>query len=759
MKIKIPAEGLIGEAALREAVDYRQVIDAVRRAIELARQAAAQSPAWCSVVALFDDSAVVETNGGKFLQYPYTVTDAYDVTLGAPTPVVMDWRAVKMTEALESGAFAEAKAEGAAATGKFEVIAIRAGRSLNGNYYSDAALREAVPLFEKARVFVKSDEAHTKGQGKDFRDLIGQLTAPRFVEGAGADAGHVAATLELIEPEGAIGKKLAEAYQRGMQHLFGLSIDAVGKTATVLREGKKVRAATKFTRVNSVDLIVEPGAGGALVRMLEAAISDDEDDEMKLRERLFEAIKRVNAAKAAQINLDTISDEDLEAAYREAVGAPAGERVTEAALPGMAEVQAQIAQAAARAYARPTIGGCRLPAASRERLQRDFDARARFTEADVDSAIAAEREYLGKLTESGKPVLDGLDVRVEDRSVKMRDMLDAFFDPQHKDHRSVHSFKECYIEITGDKRVTGRIGDADQSRLTEALASSTWAEVLGDSIARRMVAEYNAAAYPDIRTVATVTPVFDFRTQRRTRIGGYGDLAAVAQGDAYVVATAPADEESTYAATKRGNLETVTLEAIKNDDVGSIRRIPVKLGRSARRTLAKFVFDFFRTNPTLYDSVAFFHATHANLGTTALAAAELSVHRLMMLKQAELTSTDRLGIAPRYLLVPPDLEETAWNLFKRTTNNDATFQQGWMMTPISIWYWTDTNNWYTVADPADIPTIEIGFLDGREEPELFVQDMPSVGSMFDSDKLTYKIRHIYGGAVIDYRGATGAVVA
>jgi hypothetical protein len=49
-------------------------------------------------------------------------------------------------------------------------------------------------------------------------------------------------------------------------------------------------------------------------------------------------------------------------------------------------------------------------------------------------------------------------------------------------------------------------------------------------------------------------------------------------------------------------------------------------------------------------------------------------------------------------------------------------------------------------------------MDGREEPELFVQDNPTVGSLFTNDKITWKIRHIYGGNVTDFRGGTKAVV-
>ena len=102
--------------------------------------------------------------------------------------------------------------------------------------------------------------------------------------------------------------------------------------------------------------------------------------------------------------------------------------------------------------------------------------------------------------------------------------------------------------------------------------------------------------------------------------------------------------------------------------------------------------------------------------------------------------------------MPDDLEETAVDLFRRNTENDKTFVQSQRIEVMPVWYWTDASNWCLTTDPDDIPTIEIGFLDGNEEPELFVQDSPTNGSMFTHDKLTWKIRHIYGGNVLDYRG-------
>ncbi len=203
---------------------------------------------------------------------------------------------------------------------------------------------------------------------------------------------------------------------------------------------------------------------------------------------------------------------------------------------------------------------------------------------------------------------------------------------------------------------------------------------------------------------------------------------------------------------------------IRNDDVGAIRRIPIRLGRAAAQTLREFVFDFLGTNPTIYDATALFAAGHNNLGSVALSSTSLSAGRAAMMKQTEMDSAKRLAIKPRHLVIPIDLEETAFQLITSdkevgSAENQSNFIKGLGLDLIVVDYWTDANNWYLVADPADAPSIEIGFLEGREEPELFVQDMEGVGSMFDADKVIYKIRHIYGGAVMDFRSFYGAIVA
>lgn len=772
MKI-IPAAGLRGQALREAAPDYKRIIDMVRAALDAKLNNCPQDRRWFEVDAVYPDRIVINLDG-RHWSYPYTI-DAQKVEFGEPQEVVETYEPVREAVALRM-----IEAEGVAAGQVWEIDVIRAGLSLNGVLYSDAVLREAVPLFDGARIYVKSDVDHIKGAAKDVRQVVGWIDAPRFVEGVVVDTGRIVATARLPGlPEGT-RNLLVEATRAGRTDLVGFSIDALGASGTRLVEGKKVRAAKSITRVDSVDLIVEPGAGGRLVRLVEAApefIQPHEENGM--RKTMLQELQAKAPAAYAKINPDTASDEDVLAVYREAFvpntppasAAPAPATGTLGG--GQADdVLAEVRMVEARMRARELIAASNLPRPAQERLTADFAARTRFAEADVTAAIAAERDYLARFTEAGRVSMGGLglDIHVEDRSAKMADMLDAFFDPAHKDHRAVGSFREAYIEFTGDRQVTGRLSDSDRARLREsvganfreALDTTSWADALGDSITRRMQAVYTGETALQVwRKVATVGRVNDFRTQERFRIGGYGNLPAVAQGDPYVALTSPGDDKASYAATKRGGLETVTREMVLNDDVNAIRRIPVELALAAANTLYEFVFDFFRLNAAIYDTKALYHADHGNLFTAALDAAAFAAHRLAMVKQARAGSGKRMGVSPAVCLVPFELQETAYNLFVRNQNLDKTFVQTVNPEVITVAHWTDASDWVTVADPQKLPVLEISFVNGQEDPELFVQDMPNVGSMFSNDKLTYKIRHEYGGVVLvdGEKGTTKAVVA
>jgi len=126
--------------------------------------------------------------------------------------------------------------------------------------------------------------------------------------------------------------------------------------------------------------------------------------------------------------------------------------------------------------------------------------------------------------------------------------------------------------------------------------------------------------------------------------------------------------------------------------------------------------------------------------------------------------TDQIGVVPAFLLAPPALEAEAMQWYENTeragtADRDKNLLYHRLKPVISTRLRGDQNNYYAIAKPDDIEGVEVGFLGGQEEPEIITQDAPSQGNVFIYDRITYKIRHEYGGAPAGYRFGQGGVVA
>jgi hypothetical protein len=273
----------------------------------------------------------------------------------------------------------------------------------------------------------------------------------------------------------------------------------------------------------------------------------------------------------------------------------------------------------------------------------------------------------------------------------------------------------------------------------------------------------------------------DFSTLQQVKwitLGGVGELPTVSEGAAYTELTWD-DQTETANFVKKGGYLGITLEAMDKDDTRRLRAAPRALAQGAWLTLSKLVSAIFTDNsgtgPTMADSGALFNATavsttggHANLLTTALSYSQWQTVRIAMMKQAEVNSGERLGFltAPKYCLVPIDLEATALEIFASegepgTANNDenlysrgnshASRLQSARSRVIVIPLWTDTNNWAAVADPRLYPSIGIGYRYGRQ-PEIFSVASPTAGLMFTNDTLPVKVRFFVAVGPTDWRG-------
>jgi len=418
-----------------------------------------------------------------------------------------------------------------------------------------------------------------------------------------------------------------------------------------------------------------------------------------------------------------------------------------------------------------------LPQPAKNNILSQYDGK-KFKESDLELTIAGMQKVLAELNPN--PVNNrGLDLRVGRDAVDKAQMQLEYMLMSHAlksrlteserkafresgvDER-MFSIKDWYKNFTGDVYVTGKI-NGDNGLLSESVITTGFTNVLASTLHRLAVSEYKLLPYDDwVKLCSTIGGTTDFRNNERVRWGGYGNLPIVNQGGSYNALTTPTDEKAIFAVTKKGGTEDVTLEAIKNDDVGLISSIPPRLGRAAKITLSEFVMDLVIGNPVIYDAATLYHATHGgNLLNVALNATSYLTARNVMKNQVEKDSLKKLSIPPKYLLVASgsDNEKTAYELTTQAwnkANDKSDFHQTFGVEPLVVQHQADPDNWRLVGDPMFTPTIEIGFLDNQQEPEIFTQDMPNVGSMFSNDKLTFKIRHIYGGNILDYRGFVGS---
>jgi len=254
----------------------------------------------------------------------------------------------------------------------------------------------------------------------------------------------------------------------------------------------------------------------------------------------------------------------------------------------------------------------------------------------------------------------------------------------------------------------------------------------------------------------SIAPIRDFKQQTRVRFGHFGSLPVVPEDTVYTTATL-IDSAATYVPQKRGNLVTVSREVIINDDLMAVKQIPTKLAVAAAYTLAEFVYGFLSTNANIYDGSALFTtgAPHTNLGNTALSTAAMQTGVTAMREQTNY-SGKRIGLRPRFLIVPPELEWVAMVATKSagipgSSSNDLNPMLGYV-TPIVSPQLSNTTQWFMAADPREVDTLEVGFVGGIMSPTLLIQDSPLFGLNFTQDVLSFKCRHEYGSCVTDYRG-------
>lgn len=384
----------------------------------------------------------------------------------------------------------------------------------------------------------------------------------------------------------------------------------------------------------------------------------------------------------------------------------------------------------------------------------------------VDAAIAAMRRAWAAASAQasirGLGRVQAVRTPLERVTLACERLLGVAETPAHREAPRLSGLRELYDLATGDYE---RRGMFRAERVTLANATTTtMAQIVANALNKALLQAYEArpAWWQPLASEE------DFPTLNAARwitLGGFSDLDTVSEGAAYTEKTWDDSAESA-SFVKKGNYLGITLEMIDRDDVAAVRAIPKRLAYAARRTLSAAVAELFTANagvgPTLADTKALFHADHANLGSSALDADAWDACIQAMWKQAEFHSAKRLGVRPRFCLVPIELEKAALTIFESDFEpggdaHDANVRRR-SSAVITVPDWTDANNWAAAADPGDLAGVCVGYRYGRA-PEIFVADADTSGAMFTHDELRVKCRFVFAVGVGDYRALYKANVA
>lgn len=734
-------------------------------------------------VATYPDRVIV-TADGKTWEHAYTMTDG-EVTLGDRVEVVPTFTRVTESCLIEAVKGTEGR--------EWDVILITEGASKNRGklpgtgqrYYPADALAAAAPLFEGAAAY--ADHATEPRKGRSVTDKVGVFREAVYGEHEtrGGKVKGIKARFKVMSK--ALRETLLEAHDAGEPDFLGFSIDALGKVSRKEHGGQVYEWVDAITKVNSVDVVTDPAAGGQVVRLVASA--DAEGDDMLTKEEIAVVVQEQVAASVAAAVATALKEH--------ATPTPSEDKADTVNVQEQidASVAKQVRQATAPLRIDGALNATNLSepgkAVVRRTLLHMVESRE-LTDDELQQVITEQVNYEASFVQALPTTMRRVTIGDDGRR-KMYHALDGWF--RGEDVEGIKRFrtlKEAYCRWEGKDvfddfnvlemlQAFGGKYDAGitHTKLQESLATADWAQVFADVMHYNLIRLYRGN--PDYgnwqKLVSDVEDVPDFETRHWVRTGGYGDLPAVLEGGTYTQATSPGDEEVSYAISKRGFLDDFTIETLTGERANAVRSLPQKMANAALRTLYKFVMNLATTtNPTMdYDSVALYDAAHSNTGTTALSVSGLDAVAVAMRSQTAFgESSEILGSRnkPRYIIVPNELESRALRILNPSdgytfalssnpdtdTNMDPARWKGQGIEALVYDQLTDGTDWFVVADPAQVPTIVMGFLNGQREPELFVQDQPNVGSAFTADKVTYKIRHIYGGDVLDHRSFYRQVV-
>ena len=285
--------------------------------------------------------------------------------------------------------------------------------------------------------------------------------------------------------------------------------------------------------------------------------------------------------------------------------------------------------------------------------------------------------------------------------------------------------------------------------------------VLMENVMHKALLAGYAIAADSWRRWCAVGSVSDFRAHNRYMLGSIDELDLVLEGGEFTTKAIPDGRKQSVSVGTRGNILTLTRQAIINDDLGAFVGLANARGRAAARTIENAVYTAIGLNsgygPALSDGKTIIHNDHGNLVTSGSPPSVVSIEEGMLLfaAQKDISGNDYLDLNPTIALVPKGLEVTTRVINTATNDPAATGSSKNFLTPNPYQgVFSDiiasprlvATKWYMLCSPDVAPVIEVSFLNGVQEPVMEME------TGFSVDGVSWKTRLDFGVSGVGYEG-------
>ena len=256
--------------------------------------------------------------------------------------------------------------------------------------------------------------------------------------------------------------------------------------------------------------------------------------------------------------------------------------------------------------------------------------------------------------------------------------------------------------------------------LRAAFATHNISNILAATYGKYLLAGFEAVESV-WEQISLVRPLNDLKAATGVRLDG-GFVFDEVGGDGKLKSADAGDAARTLQAKTYGRMSSITRTDIINDDLGALTAVPRRLGRGAALKFNQVFWAAFEASNSTYFQ-----------GATAAAGNALAIGSVETAYGAYRSLTDPdgapLGITPKILLVPVGLRITADKIQTGNTllasslgstsskvlEPQANVLAG-KFTIVDSAYLSSSSTWWLAADPADLPAMEVGFLNGQRQP-------------------------------------------